>query len=397
MKRLTYRSILLTGLILVVIISLLYKFYEWQTLSDLANAVNSSWLNELQETTQTNKVSDDLTTYFLSIGKDKTSTQDELLTKYTTLTGKSNLTIDEYTNYLQMLNADKAKFDALRLRASILFTPAGNFAKNFIDNQESYYNYEIYGAKRTLAEDYLLNDITQITADGIALGKFNKQTGSDTSLISSNFSLLSPLQKYTDSDFQYDHINDIRAYFPHAASSLDDYKTYYDSYYTIVKNYVGGDTQSAAYALSSLQEKQSNLNYDYSTIFSEGSDKELDNAKNEANVVLQELVLVKNFKTSNLGTYPFLPMIRFTADSLVQCQFYGYKASIYHAITNQYVVSSTSGSLITELNSISPKTTDIDSSFNKSLLTINNSDKSFQYTCKNTKSGQSFTYDLLKN
>ena len=85
------------------------------------------------------------------------------------------------------------------------------------------------------------------------------------------------------------------------------------------------------------------------------------------------------------------------SEDLVLCQMYNYKSSYYYDVTSSYPTSKTVSDLIKELSTISPKTTNIDDKFDKSVMTFKNSDKRLDFTCKDKVSNTSLKYFITKN
>ncbi|MGI0060481.1 MAG: hypothetical protein ACREBJ_12020, partial [Nitrosotalea sp.] len=273
----------------------------------------------------------------------------------------------------------------------------GNFARKVIENQIRYYNLEIDDAKIDDASNWLEYDFLKTWNDMATVGKFYNEIGSDAITNTPKyFSDLSPIQGYTNNDFQFDHASIISQFYPDGYSALNNYKNYFVNYYTTAQDYDTGDTQSAAYTFSSLQDAASNLGFNITDVFNQQKNHLNQNTNTIIQLVADQSNEIKDFQAKRLYTYPMLSPIGAWKVDLVMCQLYDFRARLVHSITTNYVTSKTPSDLLNELSSVPPSTQFVDSKFNKSVMKIVNSDKEIQFTCTDKTSNTTYQFTTLK-
>jgi hypothetical protein len=176
---------------------------------------------------------------------------------------------------------------------------------------------------------------------------------------------------------------------------LDRYRAYFSSYYSVAKDAVNSDYESVQYKLSKLEETRTNLNVNFADLFSEGKNKNTENAKNIIQLVSDEAYLIKDFKSKGLYKYPLLANVNNWDEDLMLCQMYDYKSSVYHNMTTKYVSAKTTKDLLNELSSISPSTSLVDSQFDTKTINFTNNDKAITFKCTG-RSNNTFIFETIK-
>lgn len=392
--KINIRLAVLVILLAVFVIVVGYKYYEWSTLQYLNYLYNQTWSQELNLVQQENK--NELV--FLKLYKKvfaKDAPKYSLSNSYNELEGDFQIVINSQENYLSTLQQNQNTYS--NINTFFLFGERGDFARKVIDNQIKYYNLEIEDSKTVDASNWLEYNLLTTWRDMETVNKFYLELGSDAITNTPKyFSDLSPIQKYTNNDFQFNHSSLIAQYYPDGNSVLDKYKDYFASYYTTAQNYDTGDTQSAAYSFTTLQDNAANLGYNISDIFDQQKEHMNKNANTITQIVANQSNDIKNFQAKRLGRYPILSPIGNWGVDLVLCQLYDFRASLVHNITTKYITAKTPSELFNELSSVPPSTQFIDSKFDKSSMKIDNNDQQITVTCIDKIDNSSYVFVTVK-
>ena len=400
MKKIKLRNLLLSFLILVLILFVGYKYFEWKTFSDLAKIYNSSWLRELTLTSESQTPNKE---FYDELSNNKSFQQpknrEAFVMGVDEVNAKLNIVINNTEGYSDQLEQDKELFLKLKNKTNFLVGQRGDIAKKIVNIQLAYYNLEQEGSKINLAAAYGISALFNIWKDTATLNDFLDKIGSstDATLIGKYFGDLAPLEKYTRTNFKFEHEDEITKYYPDFASKIKNYKKYFASYYAVEKDFSVGNTETAKLELQSVTDNWANLSIDYSSLGNEQSSKLMDDVKETLKLVSDQSMTIKDYKLKKLYKYPLLPNVDVWKEDLVLCQMYDYKTNYYYTVTSKYPTAKTVSELIKELSKISPKTDNVDNRFDKSAMKFVNSDKKLDFTCIDKYSGTRLNYFITKD
>jgi hypothetical protein len=207
---------------------------------------------------------------------------------------------------------------------------------------------------------------------------------------------LYPIEKYTHSDFKFDHEEDIKKYYSSGYDALNRYKDYFSNFYSTTQDLVNGDANSVTYKLPTLKVAQTNLNFSVSDLFNQDTEAHNEKMKNIIQLVSSQVNRIKDFKANKLYLYPLLSPVNNWEENVVLCQLYYYKAQYYHDISTNFIKAKDPTAMIGELSIVSPSTTDVDGRFDKNVLTIVNDDKKLQFSCLDKVNNVTYTYITQK-
>lgn len=389
------RNLLLFLLTSLVLLFVGYKYFEWKTFSDLANAYNTAYFNEIKLVSENQSPEEDLENEF-SNNKQFLEPKDEedYLEGISSIETKLSISLNNYEGYRDLLNKDLVQFDKLQKRTNLLVGERGEIGKKIVNNQLAYYKDELEGVLSNIAIRHGMKILFQIYRDNISLNTFSDAIGTsiDQAYISKYFDIISPLEKYTNSSYKFENEDYVKEYYPNFINKIGNWKKYFSTYYEAEKDFSVGNTEVAQLKLRTVWDNASNSYIDYSSIFDEQGSSPLNSAKNILKLVSEQAASIKDYKQKELYKYPFLKEISIWKEDLVLCQMYNYKSSIFNAITARYPSSKTVSDLIKELSTISPKTDNVDDRFDKSTMEFKNTDKQLEFVCKDKYSGKKIKF-----
>lgn len=393
MKSFSVRNIVISAFILLLILCVGYKYYEWTTLQKLSTFYNQTWTQEFGLVQDENK---NIQPYLDLREKiyDK-NTKNTLVNSYDEYVGSLRLIISSQESYLDTIKQNNNAYS--EINTFFLFGERGNFAKNLVSSQKQYYKYEINDAEISDAYNWLNYNITTVLRDYEILQSFGNNITSNTATnISKYFQDLYPVEKYIRTDFKFEHEDDIKIYYPNGYDALTKYKNYFSNYYSVIQDIVNGYNDSATYKLSTAKEAGTNLNISFADFYNQNNETTIKNAKNIIQIISNEANSIKDFKTKKLFKYPLLSNIGSWKEDLVLCQMYNFKSGLYHGISTNHIKAKDATSLLSELSIISPSTKFVDGKFDKSVLKIVNDDKKIQFTCLDKNSNTTYQFITLK-
>lgn len=392
------RYVLIILLALLFLGSFVYKYQERLLLKKLVNSYNERLVQELALIEQSDKVNDETAELFVELLTNEGLSDEEYLQKLQDLQGKTRLVINGDENYIKTLTKNKEIFENLQNKAKLFVGRRGKFARDFIDKQLQYYNNELEMAQRNLTSDYLVLGIFSVMRDREIMNQFQAKTASNPEEdIPYYYADISVLEKYTRSEFSFEKEEEIKRLHPYGYEALERNKEYMESYYSIVKDYVAGDLESAAYKFSRLSEAELNLNIDFERLFDEGERENIELGKKILEVSFSKLNDVKQFKENSLGAYPIVGEINGWKEDLELCQLYQYKYSVVNAITDSYPQASNFDELIVELSRVAPKSDNLDSKFDRNYINYSGNEEEARFVCKDPESNKEFVYTIEKS
>lgn len=398
MNKVKIRNLLLFLLTFLVLLFVGYKYFEWKTFSDLANAYNTAYLNEFKLVAEMQPSDENLSKEFSNKQFLEPKNEEDYFKGVSAIETKLNISINQREGYVELLNKDIILFTKLQKGTNLLIGERGNIGKIIVNNQLAYYKEEIDGVRSNLAAGYATKILFQIYRDNSSLNSFSKSIGTsaDAADVSRYFDVISPLEKYANSNYKFENEESVVKYFPNLSNKFGNWKKYFSSYYEAEKDFSVGNTDVAQLKLQNVWDNASNSYIDYSSIFDEQGSSPLNSAKNILKLVSEQAASIKDYKQKGLYKYPFLKEISIWKEDLVLCQMYDYKSGIFNTITSKYPSSKTVSELIKELSTISPKTDNVDSRFDKSTMEFKNTDKQLEFVCKDKYSGEKIKFFITK-
>lgn len=391
------RYIFITMLFILVIVLIGYKYYEWTVLTDLVASYNSKIVQELTSIELNEQISQEVSVLYSDTLTNKELSDDDYLQKLGDLQGKTRLVINADENYIQTLTNNKEFYESFLEKTRFLFGKRGDFAKTFLQNQIKYYENEIEAAKAGVTSDYLGLNIFSVMRDrAITTAYQNKVAKNPKEDVQYYYSDIAVLEKYTKKDFTFEKAEDLKKLRPYGYEALDRNREYMKSYYSIIKDYVAGDFDSATYKMSRFNEAGLNLNIDIERVFNEGKSANIELAKKILEATIAKISEIKRFKETSLGSYPLLKEIKGWKEDLEMCQLYQYKFSLVENISDSYPSASNVDELVTELSRVAPKSDEVDRYFNKTTLQFSNTDEEARFTCKDSETNKEFTFTIKK-
>ena len=390
------RNIVLFLLSILILIGIGYKYFEWQTLKSISSIQVSVDKEELGLAEEESKLGNKAYDSFGKLLEPEASTEAQLK-QFDELNGLVNQSLNNQENYIKTLENNRKKYDELRTRSNFLFGKKGKFTKQIISSQKEYYDTEIEIANEDLVSSTLLKNLLMVWKDRVVMDEYDLAATKDIETVySRNFSDIATLEKYTRSDFKFQESDKIKELYPYGYDSLNKFKDYMASYYSVIKDYIGGDLESAGYKYSRLQETEINLNIDFDKLFDEGNERRKERGKKIISSTTEKVRLIKEFKENNLGSYPLLAPIGYWKEDLILCGVYEYKIGYYNLITNKYPDANNFDNLLVQLSEVSPKTDSVDNKFDKSIVKYSNSDKEIKFECTDKEDGKSFSFTTEK-
>lgn len=392
------RNLILLLLAGFLILSLLYKVLEWNTVKTLADLNRKTWSEELslvEESAENQETALEPLTRLVTDQKLKSQDILDILGK---VTSSTKLWTENYNNYLQLLKQNQEEYEKLKFPTSLLVIgKVGNLTRGILSYQTEYYKKEIGAGDRGLAEGYILTNTFNVWRDWTILNDFSTKTQNSPEV---NYPKYWPdiavLEKYTKGNFKFDEEDKLRQYYPENYEYLSKSKKYFSTFYQIAKDYVAGDYESAQYKWSRLNEESVEINPDFDQLFSEGQKEVVEQSKGIAESVLNLVKLLKEFEDGNLGNYPVLGQVKGWKSDLILCQMYNYKTGIFHSVTEKHPEAENVDDLLKELNQVSPRTESVDAKFDKDVLRFTNDDKEIKFECNDKDQNKVYTFKILK-
>src|ERR1035437_4241255 len=143
MNKIKIRHLLIALFVIVILLFVGYKYFEWKTFSDLSNAYNYSYVKEIKYVSAMEPPTND---FFKELYNNKQFSKpkdnQDYLEGITTLSEKLNIVINNGEGYIDLLNEKLAIFSKLKNNTNLLFGERGDIAKKIVNNQIDYYNIE---------------------------------------------------------------------------------------------------------------------------------------------------------------------------------------------------------------------------------------------------------------
>ncbi|MCX6731065.1 MAG: hypothetical protein NTZ55_04400, partial [Candidatus Roizmanbacteria bacterium] len=174
--------------------------------------------------------------------------------------------------------------------------------------------------------------------------------------------------------------DEIKSLFPQSYSGIMKSVIYSKSYYSFVRDQAMGDSESADYKWSKLNEDGINLSFDINTLLNEGSDKDMLLNKKIISILDENVSLTNSLYKSLLSKNIFGKIGGFI-DNPVACTTYISKVGFYNDLTKKYPSAKTIDDLISELSEIAPTTENLDLLFKRSTMSYINNKDMIKFIC----------------
>lgn len=390
------RNLLLLLLIFILIVSVGYKYLEWKTFNELAKLQDYTIPNELAILEEDDNLQQDVITDFIKLSDPK-STLINRLTLYDQLDGKINLVLDNEKSYIEAIKNNSQKYNSLNSLSKLLVGNRGKLARRIILDQLNYYKKEINSVYNNIVGTYLLKNIFAVSKDKVIMEVYDKKASSSPkTLYSKYFSDIAPLEKYTRSDFKFPEEDTIKDLYPYGYESLQNNKDYMKTYYAVIKDFVAGDYESAAYKQTKLQEQYIKLNIDMDRLLRENESVNQERSKQIIELVVDKVAAIKEFKNKNFGNYPLLPTIKGWKEDLEMCQIYLVKGNLVSDISKKPIDAKDVTTYLDWLSKRNPSTSSVDNLVNKKIIKFTNSDDKLIYQCLEQETGKKYTFVIIK-
>lgn len=395
-KIINLRDIAILFLILVLLISIAYKYLEWNIFDQLAKLQNSSIPAELSIIEKSDSITE---SFILNVEKltASDSKPEKIILIYDELDGIINLDLDNNKLYKETIETNSNKYKTLNLLSKILIGKKGEIAKRIISDQIQYYKNEQKNAYDNIVSTYLLKNIFMVNKDKVIMQVYDeKASKSPETLYSKYFSDIAPLEKYTRNDFKFLEEDAIRKLYSYGYETLQNNKNYMKTYYSMVKDFITNDYESAKYKYTKLQDAYIKLNVDMDRIFNENKSLKQDRLKEIIKLVVDKSAAIKDIKINNFNRYPFLPTIKGWKEDLEICQIYAVKGSLISDLLNKPIEAKDINGYLDWLAKMNPSTLPVDNLFDKSIINFTNDDKKIIFNCLDKESNKKYTFLIFK-
>ncbi len=391
-KTIHLKDLLLISAFILLAIVISYKFFEWNLLNNISTLQGTAITKELSVLEKSDKLSNSSLEIIGELYSEKTK-EDQKMILYDDLNGMLSLTIDNDKSYKDIIEKNQKEYSKYKLFSKIIIGERGRIVQNIVKSQLQYYELEIASISDSISNDYLIKNIFLVSKDKEIMTSYDiKVSKSPSKLYSEYFNEIASLEKYTRDDFKFDYEDTIMDKSPYGYETLKNNREYMSSYYSVVKDYVSGDYDSANYKYSKLQEQYLKLNIDMDKLFSENSDFQQERSKKIIELIVKKDLSIKNFKEKSLGIYPFGRFVSGWKEDLELCQIYLVKGGLLSSISGKPISAVTFDEYLKELSQVSPDTSELDAKFDRSVVKYDNSDGKIKYSCKDTESGKEFSY-----
>lgn len=396
-KTINPRVLLIIFLLFLFLLGIGYKIIEWNTLKKLSKLNSRTIPQELAIVEKSNKDSEETLNLIVDLFSDENLDFEKQLLLFDEIDGKANFAISHSKEYSNTLEKNKKEYIRLKSASRLLVGKRGSFLRKYLENQIAYYEKEIEGAKESVVGDYLFKNMFSFMEDKAIMIDFDDRASiAPTTNYSKYFSDVATLEKYTRSDFKFPEEDKIKELYPYGYEMLTNNKEYMKAYYSVVKDYVGGNYESAAYKYSRIEETYLELNVDLDRLFSEGEERGNERAKKIIEYVVTKNKAIKDFEKQNLGIYPLLPEVSGWKEDLELCQLYGYKAGYYNRVLKKYPEAEDFENLIVELAQLAPSSSSIDAEFDREVISFTNTDEVMQFDCIDKEADRTYTFTTSK-
>lgn len=392
------RIVIVVACVLLLFLGIGYKFQEYNHLKNLVDTYQLVLTGKLTHIEEYNNSQEEgykhLKTYLSQ--KPNTPIKDTL-SNLDQVIKSAKLIQGIVEDYEKRVKEDREKFQSIKKSRLLLVGSAKGFSDKLLDSIDNYYQEEAKTAKNNnLSLDFSINLYETLKDYSIALNYSATSAKLPAEKVATTFYELSSLEKYSRDDFSFRNEEEIKKLMPYEYEILTKYKQYLKSYYTVVKDYVNGNYDSAAYKATRLTTDASNLTVDWSRIGEWDEAERVKRGKTILEDLITQLSLLKELKQNGIGKYPYVKEVTFNKKDLLLCHLYSYKKGIYNLVTSEYPKAKTIEDLQKELSTVSPKTNELDSEFDKDSMEFTNIDDKIEVICKDKEANKSYIFTTSK-
>lgn len=384
-------------LIFLVLSVVGYKYYEWRVLVDLNRFQRESVLEELGLVDKSEVVHeksyDEVENFMMAVGSSPSAEVEEA---FWSLESTIRLVKSFDKEYYETLVRNDKRLNELKGRGLFLIGSRRDFYEDYLRLGQDYYDKEIKVANNNLINDEYLLHFFEITKDRVILSDFWVDAGLNEQYYIDNFGRVSSIKKYAQSDHRFEKEKEIRELRPKGFEYLDRSRKHLKDSYLLIKDMVAGDVESARYKAEAIDRSSADFNFDMDEIFFETEQKDLDAGRDIAEVLIEKIDLLHDFKNSPLVDYPILDSVDRWEDGAIICNLYGYKTSIYNRTLEKYPEKKSVGEYIDELNQVLPDTSSVDKIADFSDFALKNNEEEVEIKCSSNTSDKTFTYTFKK-
>lgn len=380
--------------LLFVILILGYKIYEYNQLKVIVKTYESNFVNELVLAEESNQITEDFVETFTTfLTQDPEASFSAVLTSYDDVIRIINIGDNKGIEYQREITENQKEYQNLNRSTFILIGKPKGFSGNFLKVVDKYYQDESKSTLYSLMGTRLLKNLFQLLRDD-AIVRNHSDLIQDIKAkdYASTLYSISSIEKYTEKDYTLPDENEIKKLYLYGSDVLGRYKDYLKAYYLVAKDYARGDYESSAYKYEKFKDVYANLTVDWDRLLGENDKDTLEIQKSVLEDLYNQIKLLEQFNEEGLGRYPLFETITFQNKDLILCHLYSYKTSLYNSITSKYPEAKTIDDLLNELDTIAPKTKDLDSKFDRSVMEFSNDEKKISFICKDKVADRSYRF-----
>lgn len=391
--------ILIFIILITCILSLsIYKIYEYRQINSLISTINVTIPEEIKLASEEASLShtsakDFADQFFVEKSKEDLDSLD-----------KDDIAIDNVQKSFKIYKNKNEEYHDLLHKDSLIFAKLKQDGRFLIGSRRDWYSHLVDGLLSNYKADQSveLNDktvkamITQLLTleKGMVAYKRNLLTidTKNTASISESFNLISSLEIYTEQNYAYEGEELVKTSLPYGYDVLNRYREFLKSYYLMSRDMVNGDYESAVYKGSKFITDSTSLTVDWKRFYGQDEQVNQDLRKQQINNSVEVSSMLKEFFDKKYGLYPLISPIKLTALNLYLCDMYSNKTDIFYDVKSELPKSSTFDNLLSDLDTVAPRTTDLDKIFDKGSVVFTNSESELDFTCKDSAVSSSYTF-----
>lgn len=372
-----------------------YKAYEGIALNSFGTIYSENILKELEAIESSEKIDGENAALDLVVKlyNDDYATYQEGIDLIDQIKSSNRLSLDSQEAYIKLIQADKEK---ILSHKAYLFGTAGKKYEKLKKLLLEYYDHEIEISTFSLVGEHSFEALNDAKRDGLRFTMSVEQNTDDKGAIDYEnlYSSLAYLEPYTRSEHKFKHEDEIKNLFPKSYDYLDKQREFFKIYYLLTKDIANGDQESAAYKYERTKKVMADLNPDMESILTEGTEW-VDDIKKSIELVAERVLLVKEMEQL-VSKNPFVKKPSQWEEDAEICQLYTLKTAVFKEITGDYPLANSTEELLKELESVSPKTVEMDRAFDSSKLVYRNNEGSLEFICHGNSSEKEFTFRVEK-
>ncbi|HCR81574.1 MAG: hypothetical protein UX28_C0003G0126 [Candidatus Pacebacteria bacterium GW2011_GWA1_46_10] len=383
----------------LIILFFAYRIVEWHQLTRLNELQKEV---ELEEISFANNAQDENDTINNLIGDYfshlESSSSAEMVIEYNLVSNEVKINDQRAREYIAILQENRQNFQNIDTFSKFFITKNGKFIDEYVDLAFQYYDAELNASNRSLIESDVIKNLSLIFKDRAILNEFvDNYIGESEDLISQNFNMVSPLEKYTRSDFVFDGQDVIEQNYSYFSETLAKQKKLFGDTYLMLKDLAVGDYDSASYKYEAIARQEADFNLDWDRVMDELFE-EHDRLQSEiANININKLNKLYSFSDNDLGRYPILPHITSWETRAMVCNLIWYKTNIYSSYKDEYPDQNNLADFLNELDKVPPSFDSVKNKTDFEEIKFSNNDSEIRFECNsNTDETLNFSFYVKK-